>query len=109
MARVLFVRMSFAWNSHRVSAELLASPLLRRNDCEDWPGTYLIDEVSHELANYRQFALPNPHRQNSFLWSLLPFDIADEILFQYLALIDNFMYLCNDMQLHLSFFLKNAY
>ena len=69
-----------------------ASPLLRRNDREDWPGTYLIEEVSHELANYRQFGLPYPHPQNSFLWSLLPFDIADEILFEYLALIDNFMY-----------------
>ena len=56
------------------------------------PGSYLVEEVSHELVNYRQFGLPNPHRQKSFLWSLLPFDIADEILFEYLALIDNFIH-----------------
>ena len=56
------------------------------------PGSYLVEEVSHELVNYRQFGLPNPHRQNSFLWSLLPFDMADEILFEYLALIDNFIH-----------------
>ena len=28
---------------------------------------------------------------NSFIWQLLPFDIADKILFEYLALIDDFI------------------
>ena len=56
-----------------------------------WPGTYLIGEVSRELNEYRQFGLPNPHRRDSRLWSLLPFDISDDILFEYLALIDDFI------------------
>ena len=56
------------------------------------PGTYLIGEVSRELNEYRQFGLPNPHRQDSQLWPLLPFDIADDILFEYLALIDDFIH-----------------
>lgn len=50
-----------------------------------WPGTYLLNE-------YRQFGLPNPHRRDSRLWPLLPFDIPDDILFEYLALIDDFIY-----------------
>ena len=54
-----------------------------------WPGTYLIKKVSRELNEYRQFGLPNPHRRDSRLWSLLPFDIPDDILFEYLALIDD--------------------
>ena len=57
-----------------------------------WTGTYLIGEVSRELHEYRQFGLPNPHRQDSQLWSLLPFDISDDILFEYLALIDDFIH-----------------
>ena len=50
-----------------------------------WLGTNLIEEVSRKLNEYRQFGLPNPHRRDSRLWSLLPFDILDVILFEYLA------------------------
>ena len=57
-----------------------------------WPGTYHIGEVSRELKEYRQFGLPNPHRRDSRLWPLLPFDIPDNILFKYLALIDDFIH-----------------
>ena len=49
------------------------------------PGTYLIEEVSRELNEYRQFGLPNPHRRDSRLWSLSPSDILGVILFEYLA------------------------
>ena len=75
-------------------------PMIEDSDLEEMqagnyffsPGTYLIGEVSRELNEYRQFGLPNPHRQDSQLWPLLPFDIADDILFEYLALIDDFIH-----------------
>ena len=75
-------------------------PMIEDSDLEEMqagnyffsPGTYLIGEVSRELNEYRQFGLPNPHRQDSQLWPLLPFDIADDILFEHLALIDDFIH-----------------
>jgi len=57
-----------------------------------WPGTYFIEEVSFELNAYRQSGLPNPHRRDSVLRPVLPFDIADDILFEYLSLIDDFIH-----------------
>jgi len=56
-----------------------------------WPGTYFIEEVSFGLNAYRQSGLPNPPRRDSLLQPVLPFDIVDDILFEYLSLIDDFI------------------
>ena len=91
----MFARTSICGNCRRdrTPGNTGTLPLNEDSDLEEmqagnhffWPGTYLLNE-------YRQFGLPNPHRRDSRLWPLLPFDIPDDILFEYLALIDDFIH-----------------
>ena len=93
----MFARTSICGNCRRdrTPGNTRTLPLNEDSDLEEimmqtgnhffWPGTYLLNE-------YRQFGLPNPHRRDSRLWPLLPFDISDDILLEYLALIDDFIH-----------------
>ena len=91
----MFARTSICGNCRRDRApgNTTTLPLNEDSDLEEMqagnhffcPGTYLLN-------GYRQFGLPNPHRRDSRLWLLLPFDIPDDILFEYLALIDDFIH-----------------
>ena len=51
----------------------------------------LQHQVTREINEYRQFGLANPHRQGSQFWVNLPFDISDDILFEYLSKIEEFI------------------
>ena len=51
----------------------------------------LQHQVTREISEYRQFGLANPHRHGSQFWANLPFDISDDILFDYLSKIEEFI------------------
>ena len=51
----------------------------------------LQHEFTCKISEYRQFGLANPHRQGSQFWANLPFNISDDILFEYLSKIEEFI------------------
>ena len=51
----------------------------------------LQHQATPQISECSLFGLANPHQQGSQFWANLPFDISDDILFEYLSKIEEFI------------------